>query len=115
MLTPLSRSERRQQVETALSIVGLTDRAKHYPKTLSGGEQQRAAIARAVVGQPDLLLADEPTGNVDPALSTRLLRLFVELNRMGTTILIATHDTGLLDQFEAPRFELSQGELTRKP
>ncbi len=111
----LSRPAYKKDVIELLEWVDLGDRINALPQTLSGGEQQRAAIARAVVGQPDILLADEPTGNVDPALSTRLLRLFIELNRGGTTILMATHDTGLLDQHDASRFELRDGELTRTP
>jgi cell division transport system ATP-binding protein len=108
----LPRSQYRKDVLELLEWVGLGDRINAPPAVLSGGEQQRAAIARAVVGQPDLLLADEPTGNVDPALASRLMRLFVELNKLGTTILIATHDVHLLDQFDAPRFRLEKGELT---
>ena len=81
-----------------LKWVGLGERMYAYPAVLSGGEKQRAAIARAVIGKPELLLADEPTGNVDPALAVRLMRLFAELNRHGTTVLIATHDTGLISQ-----------------
>jgi cell division transport system ATP-binding protein len=78
---------------------------------LSGGEKQRAAIARAVIGRPELLLADEPTGNVDPAIGNRLLRLFVELNRLGTSVIIATHDYGLMEQLDAPRLVLYDGQL----
>ena len=110
----MSRLAYKKDVIELLEWVDLGDRINALPRTLSGGEQQRAAIARAVVGQPDILLADEPTGNVDPALSTRLLRLLVELNKLGTTIFVATHDTGLLEQFDAPRFELNQGELVLK-
>ncbi len=101
----------RGDVLELLDWVGLGERINAYPAVLSGGEKQRAAIARAVVGQPHLLLADEPTGNVDPLLAKRLLRLFVELNKLGTTILIATHDHGLMEQFRAPRLVLERGDL----
>lgn len=94
-----------------LDWVGLGERINAYPPVLSGGEKQRAAIARAVIGRPQLLLADEPTGNVDPYLAKRLLRLFVELNKLGTTVLIATHDLSLMEQFRAPRLVLQRGEL----
>ncbi len=94
-----------------LDWVGLGERINAYPPVLSGGEKQRAAIARAVIGRPQLLLADEPTGNVDPYLAKRLLRLFVELNKLGTTVLIATHDLSLMEQFRAPRLVLQKGEL----
>ncbi len=79
---------------------------------LSGGEKPRAAIARALIGQPEILLADEPTGNVDPPLAKRLLRLFVELNRLGTSVVIATHDIGLMNQFDARRLVLHEGRLS---
>jgi cell division transport system ATP-binding protein len=82
-----------------------------HPALLSGGEKQRAAIARAVIGRPDILLADEPTGNLDPELSKRLVTLFAELNRTGTTIILATHELGLLDSFDFPRMVLRDGEL----
>jgi len=101
----------RADVIELLKWVGLGDRMASLPPVLSGGEKQRAAIARAVVGQPELLLADEPTGNVDPQMARRLLRLFVELNRLGTTVIIATHDLGLMDQFDAPRLILDDGHL----
>ena len=89
-------SRYRRDVLELLQWVGLGARVQARPSVLSGGEQQRAAIARAIVSRPEILLADEPTGNVDPALAKRLLRLFVELNRMGTTVIIATHDPGLI-------------------
>jgi cell division transport system ATP-binding protein len=103
----------RQDVLELLKWVGLADHAHVFPPVLSGGEQQRAAIARAVVGKPDLLLADEPTGNVDPALAKRLMRLFIELNRFGTTVLIATHDVQLIAQAKVPVLRLEAGRLTR--
>ncbi len=101
----------RDDVMDLLKWVGLADHAHAFPPVLSGGEKQRAAIARAVIGQPDLLLADEPTGNVDPALALRLMRLFAELNRHGTTVLIATHDTSLISQVKAPVLHLEAGRL----
>lgn len=107
----LRESDYRQDVEELLHWVGLGDRIHAHPPVLSGGEKQRAAIARAVIGQPDLLLADEPTGNVDPQLAQRLLRLFVELNRLGTTVVIATHDHSLMAQFDAPVWSLNRGQI----
>ncbi len=101
----------REDVTDLLRWVGLGDRIHSYPEILSGGEKQRAAIARAVIGKPELLLADEPTGNVDPVIADRLLRLFVELNRLGTSVIIATHDYGLMDQLDAPRLVLHDGHL----
>ncbi|HEX2448327.1 MAG TPA: cell division ATP-binding protein FtsE [Methyloceanibacter sp.] len=104
-------SDYKEDVTDLLRWVGLGDRINAYPETLSGGEKQRAAIARAVIGRPELLLADEPTGNVDPAIGNRLLRLFVELNRLGTSVIIATHDYGLMEQLDAPRLVLFDGHL----
>ena len=106
-----TESDYADDVTDLLHWVGLGNRIHAYPKTLSGGEKQRAAIARAVIGRPELLLADEPTGNVDPAIGNRLLRLFVELNRLGTSVIIATHDYALMDQLEAPRLMLHEGQL----
>jgi cell division transport system ATP-binding protein len=83
-------------VREMLAWVGLADRASARPPTLSGGEQQRVAIARAVINRPELLVADEPTGNVDAEMATRLLHLFTALNRLGTTVVVATHDVGLI-------------------
>jgi len=100
-----------RDVEELLGWVGLGDRMNAKPPTLSGGEQQRVAIARAVVGQPDLLLADEPTGNVDPEIAQRLIRLFGELNRLGTTVLIATHDRGLIERSRSREMRLVDGRL----
>ncbi|MGH1419687.1 MAG: cell division ATP-binding protein FtsE [Hyphomicrobiaceae bacterium] len=100
-----------EDVTDLLQWVGLGDRMHAYPSVLSGGEKQRAAIARAVIGKPELLLADEPTGNVDPQMARRLLRLFIELNRLGTSVVIATHDHQLMRQFKAPRLELHEGHV----
>jgi cell division transport system ATP-binding protein len=104
-------SSYRREVIDLLKWVGLGERMDALPPILSGGEKQRAAIARAVIGRPEILLADEPTGNVDPTLGKRLLRLFVELNKIGTAIVIATHDITLMDQFDARRLVLHQGRL----
>ena len=101
----------RPEVIELLQWVGLGDRMHVLPPVLSGGEKQRAAIARALIAKPDFLIADEPTGNVDPTLARRLLRLFVELHRLGTAIIIATHDYSLMEQFEARRLVLGDGRL----
>ena len=104
-------SDYAEDVTDLLRWVGLGERIHAYPEILSGGEKQRAAIARAVITRPELLLADEPTGNVDPAIGNRLLRLFVELNRLGTSVILATHDYSLMEQLEAPRLMLNEGQL----
>lgn len=101
----------RAEVTELLSWVGLGERMHVLPPVLSGGEKQRAAIARALITRPDLLLADEPTGNVDPSLARRLLRLFIELHRLGTAVLIATHDLALMDLYDARRLLLADGHL----
>ena len=92
----MAEREVEQPVADMLDWVGLTERMNARPATLSGGEQQRVAIARAVIGRPQLLVADEPTGNVDPDMAIKLLRLFEALNRLGTTVVVATHDVHLL-------------------
>ncbi|KPL69313.1 cell division protein FtsE [Erythrobacter sp. SG61-1L] len=100
-------------VADMLEWVGLADRADARPATLSGGEQQRVAIARAVIGRPDMLVADEPTGNVDPDLALKLLRLFEALNRLGTTVVVATHDLHLLKKVpESLIMRLDKGRLS---
>jgi cell division transport system ATP-binding protein len=104
-------SSYRQQVTELLQWVGLGERIWALPPVLSGGEKQRAAIARAVIARPHLLLADEPTGNVDPNLAQRLLRLFVELHKSGTSVVIATHDIALMDQYDARRLVLHEGRM----
>ncbi|MEP3232454.1 MAG: cell division ATP-binding protein FtsE [Hyphomicrobiales bacterium] len=101
----------RADVKELLEWVGLGDKLNVLPPILSGGEKQRAAIARALISQPQILLADEPTGNVDPPLAKRLLRLFQELHRSGTSVVIATHDINLMDQFDARRLILEEGRL----
>jgi cell division transport system ATP-binding protein len=101
----------KEDVTDLLQWVGLGDRMHAYPSVLSGGEKQRAAIARALIRKPEILLADEPTGNVDPQMARRLLRLFIELNRLGTSVVIATHDHQLMRQFKAPRLELHDGHV----
>ena len=102
----------RAEVTELMHWVGLGERMHVYPPVLSGGEKQRAAIARALIMRPELLLADEPTGNVDPSMARRLMRLFLELHKSGTSVVIATHDLGLMDQFDgARRLVLGDGRL----
>ncbi len=103
----------REHVPELLAWVGLSSHLDALPATLSGGQQQRIAIARAVIGRPSLLLADEPTGNVDDRIAVRLLYLFEELNKMGTTVLIATHNESLVRRFDHPRLHLEGARLTR--
>ena len=101
----------RADVNELLRWVGLLGRRDDRPDSLSGGEQQRVAISRAVIGRPALLLADEPTGNLDTAQGERLMDLLVSLNRIGTTIVVATHDEGLVSRYPAPELRLSHGRL----
>ncbi len=92
--------------------MGLLDKAGCLPIQLSGGEQQRVGIARAVVNRPMVLVADEPTGNLDAALSAQIMELFRQFNQVGVTVLMATHDTSLLSRYDMRRFELNQGHLS---
>ena len=101
----------REHVAELLAWVGLADHLDAVPPTLSEGQQQRVAIARAVINRPAHLLADEPTGNLDDDLAVRLLHMFDELHRLGTTVLIATHNEALVRRFKHPRLHLSAGEL----
>ena len=100
-----------RRVRAALSKVGLSDKEKRYPVALSGGEQQRVGIARAVVNKPPLLLADEPTGNLDPELSQEIMDLFSQFNQVGVSVLIATHDLDLVQRMAKRELILRQGKL----
>ncbi len=104
--------EIQKDVKELLEWVGLGDCMHRLPMTLSGGQQQRVAIARAVISRPALLLADEPTGNLDDEIGNKLMNLFEQLNRMGTTMLIATHSLSILNSFNHPRLILDKGELS---
>ncbi|PKG72771.1 cell division ATP-binding protein FtsE [Shewanella sp. Choline-02u-19] len=106
-----SHGEIRKRVAGALDMVGLYGKERHHPIMLSGGEQQRVGIARAIVNKPPLLLADEPTGNLDPKLSMDILRLFETFNDSGTTVLIATHDLGLIARMKYRTLTLKQGRV----
>ena len=100
-----------RRVRAALSKVGLTGREDDWPETLSGGEQQRVGIARAVVHRPPILLADEPTGNLDPDLSREIMSLFLQFSQLGVTVLIATHDLELVEAMPARRVQLQDGRM----
>jgi len=104
-----------KRVHAALDKVGLLNKVKCQPSTLSGGEQQRVGIARAIVNSPPLLLADEPTGNLDPELSMEILKLFEDFNRHGTAVLIATHDLGLIARMKYKSLTLDHGRLITDP
>ena len=105
------RSQQRKQAYEALRSVGLNHKLSAYPSALSGGEQQRVAIARAVVNEPALLLADEPTGNLDPDLAVEIMRLFREINARGTTVLVATHDRDLIERMQRRTVILERGHV----
>jgi cell division transport system ATP-binding protein len=110
-VTDSDRGQLRDHVVELLEWVGLGDKLDMRPPALSGGEKQRVAVARAVIGRPKLLLADEPTGNLDDAIGDRLMRLFEELNRLGTTLVVATHNTSLPVRFRHPVLRLIDGEV----
>jgi cell division transport system ATP-binding protein len=100
-----------KRTRAALDKVGLLHKEKSLPITLSGGEQQRVGIARAVVHKPMLLLADEPTGNLDPLLSREIMQIFVDFNQVGVTVLVASHDLDLIEELQKPRMTLDRGQL----
>jgi len=113
IVTGTDQKEIPRRVRAALEMVGLLDKERMLPVTLSGGEQQRVGIARAVVNKPPLLLADEPTGNLDSKLADEILDLFLDFHHHGVTVLIATHDLHLIDRARRRVIELNHGELAR--
>jgi putative ABC transport system ATP-binding protein len=114
LLLPLSRAERRERVEVALEAVGLLDRAAHYPRQLSGGQEQRAGIARAIVANPTLVVADEPTGDLDAETSAQVLLLLKRLHEeLGTTLLMVTHDANAAAMAQR-QLKLEHGKLTER-
>jgi cell division transport system ATP-binding protein len=112
-VTGAPREEIKVAVEQALRIVGLSHLAHRYPDALSGGEQQRTAIARAIVGGPELLIADEPTGNLDPLISWEIMELLVQINQLGVTVLVATHDSDIVTTLRRRVIGLEGGRLIR--
>jgi cell division transport system ATP-binding protein len=107
------RSEIRRKVPDILRLVGLSTKLHNYPEELSGGEQQRVSIARAFVNHPPLLLADEPTGNLDPETSIGIMQLIYRINRTGTTVIVATHDREMVDKMRRRVIELREGRIVR--
>jgi cell division transport system ATP-binding protein len=105
--------EIKQTVPAVLDLVGLLDKANRRPEQLSGGEQQRVAIARALVNRPAILMADEPTGNLDPDTSVEIMRLLDQINKAGTTVIMATHDAGIVDQMRKRVIEITGGAIIR--
>jgi len=101
----------RHRIPYVLKLVGLEDKAKRFPNELSGGEQQRVAIARALVNNPDTIIADEPTGNLDPERSWELMELLVRINELGTTVLVVTHEKDLVNQFSKRVVTIDQGRI----
>jgi len=112
IIVGVAKREIDKRVRAALDQVGLLGKEKIRPLELSTGEQQRVGIARAVVAKPSLLIADEPTGNLDPDLALEIMRLFKRFNEVGVTVVIATHDVHLIDQFGARRIVLGDGRVT---
>ncbi|MBR3943419.1 MAG: cell division ATP-binding protein FtsE [Clostridia bacterium] len=113
LVVGVPRKIRRKRVPEVLNQVGLTNRAKSYPDTLSGGEKQRVAIARAIVNRPPLLIADEPTGNLDPENAWEIMNLLDDINKKGTTVVVATHAKDIVDTMQRRVIELVDGKLVR--
>ncbi len=107
------RNEINEVVPNVLELVGLTGKEDSYPNEISGGEQQRVAIARAFVNRPSILIADEPTGNLDPALSVGIMKLLDRINKIGTTVVMATHDVAIVDQMRKRVIEIDTGHVVR--
>ena len=103
----------RREVPLVLSMVGLSDKAKYYPDELSGGEQQRVAIARAVINKPETIIADEPTGNLDIETSKEIMKILTEINKRGTTVIMATHDREIVNHYQKRVIELKNGSVLR--
>lgn len=108
-----TRKEIKQTVPQVLDLVGLLDKSNRRPSQLSGGEQQRVAIARALINRPSILLADEPTGNLDPDTTIDIMRLLDQINRAGTTVLMATHDASIVDQMRKRVIQVENGKIAR--
>lgn len=107
----INPNQYREDVRELLNWVGLGNRIEARPPSLSGGEKQRVALARALVTKPDLILADEPTGNVDPAMGEKIMKLFIELNKLGAAVIVATHDIALIEALGKPIMRLQNGHL----
>ncbi len=108
-----SRKDNREKVPDILRLTGLSLKLHNYPEQLSGGEQQRVSVARAFVNHPPLLLADEPTGNLDPETSIGIMQLLYRINRTGTTVIVATHDSAMVDRMRRRVIELQSGRIVR--
>ena len=105
--------KRNEKIDVVLDLVGLKDRKKQFPNALSGGEQQRIAIARALLNDPDIILADEPTGNLDPITSLEVMDLLQNINQKGTTVLMATHDYNLISKYPSMTFKCEEGKVIK--
>ncbi|HOJ80768.1 MAG TPA: ATP-binding cassette domain-containing protein, partial [Clostridiales bacterium] len=113
IITEALPKEIRRQVPMALALVGLSRKANMYPHQLSGGEQQRVALARALVNNPALLIADEPTGNLDPETSWEIMKLLSEINHRGTTVIVATHEKSIVDEMKKRVVAINKGVIVR--